>query len=184
MMKKIIGITFLLLVAINVSAQEINWITLEEAIALQKKEPKKILMDVYTKWCGPCKMLDRNTFSNPDVANYINEHYYAVKFNGEGNATVTYKGKTYSNPNYDPAKANRRNSAHELTRYLSVRAYPTVVYFDEDANVIAPISGYLVPRQIELYLKLFKTDDYKNVNTAEAWKTYQETFKSEFNRTK
>ena len=183
-MKKLLGIAFVLLFAINVIAQEINWISLEEAVALQKKAPKKILMDVYTNWCGPCKMLDRNTFSNPDVANYINKYYYAVKFNAEGNDTVEFKGKTYSNPNYDPAKANRRNSAHELTRYLSVRAYPTVVYFDEDANVIAPISGYLQPSQIELYLKLFKGDDYKSVNTAEAWKAYQENFKSEFNKTK
>ena len=41
---------------------KINWITIEEAIELQKTAPKKIIMDVYTNWCGPCKMLDKNTF--------------------------------------------------------------------------------------------------------------------------
>ena len=39
--------------------------TLDEARAAQKKEPKKIFMDVYTDWCGPCKLLDKNTFQNP-----------------------------------------------------------------------------------------------------------------------
>ena len=77
---------------------KINWVTIEEAIKLQKKEPKKIIMDVYTNWCGPCKMLDKNTFGNADVANYINKNYYAVKFNAEGNDKVTFKDKTYSNP--------------------------------------------------------------------------------------
>ena len=55
MMKKIILLTLVLLTAINVSSQEINWMTFEEAIALQKKNPKKIMVDVYTVWCGPCK---------------------------------------------------------------------------------------------------------------------------------
>ena len=42
----------------------INWISLEEAVAAQQKEPRKIMMDVYTKWCGPCKMMMANTFTN------------------------------------------------------------------------------------------------------------------------
>ena len=45
--------------ASETSEKEINWMTLEEAIKLQEKEPKKIIMDVYTNWCGPCKMLDK-----------------------------------------------------------------------------------------------------------------------------
>lgn len=164
----------------NTPEKEINWVTIEEAIELQKKEPKKIIMDVYTNWCGPCKMLDKNTFHNEDVVNYINEHYYAVKFNGEGDDEVTYKENTYTNPNYDATKANRRNSAHQFTRALGVRAYPTMVFFDEDANVIAPISGYLKPRQIELYLKLFKTDKYKEMKTQEKFNEYYKSFKPTF----
>lgn len=161
-------------------ADKINWITIEEAVELQKEEPKKIIMDVYTNWCGPCKMLDKNTFQNADVVEYINEHYYAVKFNAEGNDEVTFNDKTFKNPNYDPAKANRRNSAHEFARYLQVRAYPTIVYFDEEANVIAPISGYMKPQQIELYLKLFNTDKYKEMDTQEKFNQYFKSFEPTF----
>ena len=74
--------------------------TLDEARAAQKKEPKKIFMDVYTNWCGPCKLLDKNTFQNPDVSRYISEHFYAVKFNAEGNDVIKFKGYTFKNPNY------------------------------------------------------------------------------------
>lgn len=164
----------------TVAAQEINWVTLEEAIELQKKKPKKIMIDVYTKWCGPCKMLDKNTFSNKDVANYVNENFYAVKFNAEGNEVVNYKGKEYSNPSYDPAKANRRNGVHKLTREFGVNAYPTIVYLDEKLEIISPIKGYQTPAQIELYLKMFASDDYKELTTQEAFNEYYLAFKGEF----
>ena len=160
--------------------KEINWVTMEEAMELQKKEPKKIIMDVYTTWCGPCKMLDKNTFHNADVVDYVNEHFYAVKFNGEGNDAIAYKDKTFANPNYDPAKANRRNSAHEFARYLKVNAYPTMVFFDEEANMIHPIKGYLKPQELELYLKLFKSDKYKDMTTQEHFNEYVKAFKPAF----
>ncbi|GGD16055.1 thioredoxin family protein [Hyunsoonleella pacifica] len=161
-------------------AQEINWVSLEEAIKLQKETPKKIMMDVYTVWCGPCKMLDKNTFHNADVVEYVNKNYYAVKFNGEGNEVVKYKDKSFTNPNYNEARAKTRNSAHELARYLQVNAYPTIVFFDEEANVIAPIKGYQQPKQLELYLKLFKNDDHKDIKTQEDFNEYYKAFKAEF----
>ena len=78
----------LTLFSISLTAQEINWMTLDEAVEAQKTTPKKIMMDAYTIWCGPCKMLDKNTFHNKDVADYVNKNYYAVKFNAEGNENV------------------------------------------------------------------------------------------------
>ena len=53
-MKKLIICVLITMVAF-VQAQEINWMSLENAVELQKKTPKKIMMDVYTNWCGPCK---------------------------------------------------------------------------------------------------------------------------------
>ncbi|MEM6718555.1 MAG: thioredoxin fold domain-containing protein [Bacteroidota bacterium] len=180
-MKKIILLISVLLVSVTtMQAQKINWVSIEEAQELMKKEPRKVIMDVYTVWCGPCKMLDKNTFGNADVAKYINENYYAIKFNAEGDSSVEFQGNTYTNPNYDPAKKKRRNAQHQFARYLSVRAYPTMVFFDEEFNLIAPISGYLLPKQIEIYLKLFKTNKYKEVNTKEDWEKYQKEFVSEF----
>jgi len=181
MMKKItLGLIAVFALSFTAIAQEINWITMDEALELQKKEPKKIFMDVYTNWCGPCKMLDKNTFQNADVAAYVNKHYYAVKFNAEGNEEVTYKDNTFRNPNYDATKANRRNSAHEFSRYLQVRAYPTMVFFDEEGGVISPVQGYLKPRQLELYLKIFQSDKYKEMTTQEQFNEYYKSFEPTF----
>ena len=123
-MKKLLLIAVLFF-ALNLNAQEINWLTLEEAVELQQKEPRKIIMDFYTNWCGPCKLLDKRTFANKDVSKYINEKYYAVKFNAEGNDVVNFNGNTFTNPKYDPAKANRRNYSHQLTAYFGINAFPT-----------------------------------------------------------
>jgi thioredoxin-related protein len=173
-------LVFLAFTSFHGIAQEINWLSLEEAVALQKKAPKKIMMDVYTSWCGPCKMLDRNTFHNADVVNYVNKNYYAVKFNAEGNEVVTFKGNTFSNPNYKPELANKRNSAHQLTSYFQVNAYPTIVFMDESADLLAPVRGYQTATQLELYLKMFKKDEHKMMDTQEKFNNYYAAFKPEF----
>ncbi len=180
MIKKIIlGLALLVLVA-PVAAQEINWVTLEEAVVLQKKEPRKIFMDAYTNWCGPCKMLDKNTFHNKDVVDFVNANYYAVKFNAEGNDVINFKDKTYANPNYNESLKNRRNSQHELSGFLGIRAYPTLVFLDENANFISPLPGYKTPAQLEVYLKLFKDDTYKKIKTQEEFQAYLNAFKPTF----
>lgn len=179
-MKKIIVLLFTVFATVSISAQDINWVTLEEAVELQKKEPRKIIMDIYTSWCGPCKMLDRNTFHNKDVAAYVNKNYYAVKFNAEGNDVVKFKGETFQNPSYDPAKAKRRNSAHQLSRYFSVKSYPTMVFLDEKADLISPIVGYKTPQQLELYLKMFKKNEHVGMVTQKAFNEYYKSFKAKF----
>lgn len=180
-MKKTLLILALVMATVSVQSQKkkINWMSLEEAVAAQEVQPKKIMMDVYTSWCGPCKMLDKNTFQNADVVDYVNENYYAVKFNAEGNNAVNFKDQVFSNPNYDP-KRSGRNAQHELAGALKITAYPTIVFFNENGDTLLPIPGYKTPTQLELYLKLFIKDDHQSINTQEQWNQYQKDFVSQF----
>ena len=179
-MKFYILTVLILLSSLSVVAQSINWVTMDRALELQKNAPKNIMIDVYTTWCGPCKMLDKNTFTNKDLIAFVNANYYAVKFNAEGNESVNYKNQLFKNLNYDPAKAKRRNSAHQFSQYLGVRAYPTIVFLDYNAELIAPIPGYQTVQKIEIYLQLFKDQTYKDVNSQEAFNTYYQNFKPTF----
>ncbi|QTE22078.1 thioredoxin family protein [Polaribacter cellanae] len=179
-MKKIIILLAITAFVFQTNAQKINWISLEKAVELQKTNPKKIMMDMYAVWCGPCKMLDKNTFQNKSVAAYVNKNYYAVKFNAEGNEEISFKDKIFTNPNYNPKKARGRNSGHELSAYFGVRAYPTIVFLDEKADFIAPIPGYKTPKQLELFLKLFESDAYKEIKNKEDFVKYQESFQFKF----
>jgi thioredoxin-related protein len=163
-------------------AQEgkINWMSFNEAVAAQTKEPKKIMMDVFTTWCGPCKMLDKNTFQHKNVVEYVNKNYYAVKFNAEGDGDIKYKDQTFSNPNFDASRKGR-NSQHQLAGAFGVTAYPTIIFLDENADVLLPVKGYHNPKQLEIFLKVFATNAYKNINSKEDFAAYQKEFKSDFN---
>jgi len=88
-----LSISLILLLVFNlpVNAQEkIEWMSLEQAIKKSGKQPKKIFMDMYTDWCGWCKKMDQTTFSDPVIAAYMNKHYYAVKFDAEGQDSVVF----------------------------------------------------------------------------------------------
>ena len=181
-MTRVLTLSFFLatsLTAALAQGAEINWMSVDELEAAQVKEPRKVMIDVYTKWCGPCKMMMRNTFTNPDVIAYLNENYYAVKFDAEGPDPVEFKGQTFSNPTYVPNKPGR-NGVHELSRAFQVRAYPTLVYLDENLEMIAPISGYKNPQQLELYLRFFH-DAWAAGTTQEDWDNFQQSFTPTFN---
>ena len=161
-------------------SQKIKWLKFEEAIEKQKNNPKKIIMDLYTNWCGPCKLMDKYTFQNPDVAKYLNDNFYSVKFNAEGGEKVIFKGRNFKNSNYKESLSNSRNSTHDFARYLGVSGYPTIVFFDINSNPIAPITGYLNPNQIEIYLNLFSKDAYTEIKSQEDFKKFIDNFESQF----
>ena len=170
---------FFVLIQFQLYSQEINWMSLDEVREAQKTNPKNVLIDVYTNWCGPCKLMDRNTFSNTDIIRIINENYYAVKFNAEGNDTVTFMDKVFTNPNFDSTKTQRRNSSHQFTQFLGVNAYPSTLFFDSKMNYLTPVKGYLNPKQIEIYLLLFKDDTYKDVKSQDDFDNFIKNFKSQ-----
>lgn len=178
-MKKNLLILFVLFAGPTMISQEIKWMTMNEALEAQEKKPKKIFMDAYTVWCGPCKLLDKNTFSNKDVIEYVNKNYYPVKFNAEGTEEVNYRGMSFKNPNYDPNRKGR-NSQHDFARAMKITGYPSLVFFDETGNLIGPIPGYRTPLQLELFLKMFAGEDYKKIDSPEAFKAYSDEFENEF----
>ncbi|MEY5043617.1 MAG: hypothetical protein RJA19_844 [Bacteroidota bacterium] len=156
----------------------VAWMSLEEAIAAQAKAPRKIMIDVYTSWCGPCKMMMANTFTDPEVIAYLNANYYAVKFDAESPQPVNFRGQTFTNPGYRPGVTGR-NSPHQLAGALGVTAYPTLVYLDEKGEIIAPITGYKTPPQLEMYLKFF-AEHWTRSTVQSEWEKYRDGFQPTF----
>ncbi|WP_010522086.1 thioredoxin family protein [Aquimarina agarivorans] len=177
-MKKLLFIACFLFIS-NLFAQEINWMSMQDALSAQAENPKKIFMDVYTDWCGPCKLLDKKTFKHPDVVKYVNEHFYAVKFDAEGNDEFVYQGNKFNNPDYVAGKRGRKSS-HIFARSLRISGYPSMVFFDEKSNLIFPVTGFHTAQQLEIFLKLIQSDDYKQVTSQKMFREYEKNFVGTF----
>ncbi|WP_299821536.1 thioredoxin fold domain-containing protein [uncultured Pontibacter sp.] len=139
-------------------AEKIKWLTIEQAAARIKEEPRKVVIDVYTDWCGWCKKMDKSTFTDPEVAALINKHYYAVKLDAEGQEPITLNGHTYTfKPEY---------RSHELAVALlnGQMSYPTTVYLDEKFNMLAPVPGYLDAKNFSKILRYFGEDHHKQMD--------------------
>jgi thioredoxin-related protein len=150
------------------SSVQVQWMDMETALEMQKEQPRTIFVDLYTDWCGWCKKLDKETFSNPNIANYLNTHFYPVKFDAEGSDTINFHGKTYTN------KGKGRRPTHELALLLTNNkpSYPSMVFIDEDGKP-NKISGFMNPKKLEPILVYFAERVYKTC----PYKNYHEAFK-------
>ena len=120
---------------------EIQWVTLDELQELNEKEPRKIFIDIYATWCGPCKLMDKKTFTDPAIVEYVNENYYAVKLNGEGKKQVSIFGKTMTEA--------------ELAYAFQIRGYPSTVFMTEELQPYQPVAGYIPAKEFLQMLKQF-----------------------------
>ena len=121
---------------------KINWVTIEEAQELTKENPRKIFVDVYTDWCGWCKKMDKSTFVDPDVVEYVNENYYAVKLNAESREEIIFKGK--------------KTNGTTLARSFRVSGYPTIVLIDENCEQPVAAPGFRKAHEFKKMLVDFK----------------------------
>lgn len=173
-MKKILSVICFLIISLNFA--QVKWMTIEEALNAQKTQPKKILIDFYADWCGPCKIMDKKTYGNPVISEFLNQNYYPVKFNAEEKKDVEIFGRTFSNENTSHKKG--RNSLHEFTQFMNVGAVPSTVFLDETGGPITILQGELAAKELEPYLSLISNNLYKKIKTREEWEDYQKKFKS------
>lgn len=143
---------------------EITWYTWEEASELNKKMPKKIFVDLYTDWCGWCKRMDATTFRDPKVVQYINDNFYAIKLDAEGQEDITHGTHTFK---FIPSG---RKGVHELAYSLvdGQLSYPTYVTLDEKYARIMISPGFKQADALMKELKFAKEELYKK----QSWEQY------------
>lgn len=99
-------------------------ISFEAALKKAKKEKKLIFVDAYAVWCGPCKWMEANTFSEKEVGDAFNDKFINLKIDME------------------------KGEGPELARKYNVRAYPTMFLIDGDGKVVKRILGAKKKKQL------------------------------------
>jgi uncharacterized protein YyaL (SSP411 family) len=154
-----------------VPAAKVNWMSVSEMHAAYARQPKPILVDVYTSWCGWCKVMDRETYSKTEVANYINEHFYPVKLDAESKDSFVWNNKTFL--------YNRQYKSNDLAIWLlyGQMSYPSTVFLPTLDGQPAPLAGYLKPAEMEAPLRYFGDGAYKTKKFPEFVKDFQPVWK-------
>jgi uncharacterized protein YyaL (SSP411 family) len=150
---------------------KIRWLSLAEAQALQAKDPRPILVDLYTDWCGWCKVMDRKTYGHAEVAKYISDRFYPVKINAESREALQWRGKTYG--------YNAGARIHDFAIFLTngQLSFPHTVFLSPGDPAPQAIPGYLEVPDMELLLKYFGEGHYGKLDFADFHKKFSHSWK-------
>jgi thioredoxin-related protein len=136
----------------------IQWLSIDEAMQLQKKEPKKIFLNVYVTWCRWCKQMKDSIFTNREIAHYLNQNFYPVRFNAEQKESLTFKGREYKFINEGDYHV------HEFSLFLLNyrQSYPGFVFFNEEGNVINVRTSAMDVYLTEAVLNYYGSNAYQS----------------------
>ena len=153
----------------NFTKKDVRTYSIAEAMALQKKEPKKILVNIYTNFCHSCIVMNKTTFKDTLVADYINKNFYLVNFDAESNDTIVFKNeKLYK----QPINGYPLNSfAVKVTN--GRLAFPSLVVLDENLNTLDVVNSYEHPKFLKPVLIFFAEDRYKTQKWSEFYENYE-----------
>ena len=175
----------------------VHWMSFEQAVAKAKKVPRPIMIDIYTTWCGPCKMMSKTTFGNAQIAKYLNEKYYCVKFDAETFDTVRVTlntrdsvlnkdGKTkklVETPRefvfINPAPKGTPRSPHQFAASIldNQLSYPSIVFLSPQIQRINLIKGFHPPDQFEPIMKYIGSGAWEKQKYEEYLKTFSTELK-------
>lgn len=168
------SLILLLLLSLGLQAQEeIKWLTVTEVEKLNKKQPKPIIFDFYTDWCGWCKHMDKTTYTDPVVISFINRSFYAVKVNAESADTVVFRDKKYL-----PVKnGNRYINGLAVEMLQGKLSYPTTAFVYDKENINLVVPGYLDVLKMQAFLVYFTEDAYQGTDINRFVEDFETVFK-------
>lgn len=128
----------------HMNTSGLQWLELTEAINSETAGSKMMLLDIYTPWCGYCKLMDKKTFSDKATQKLLSENFELVKFDAESQDSIEFNGKKYG------WRPNGKKGIHELAAELmdGKISYPTLIFLDKDLQTVRISRGYKNPAEL------------------------------------
>ncbi len=136
----------MLVTSLAFAGGNVKWKEFDEGIAEAKKTNKKILIDVYTNWCGWCKRMDAVTYADKNVADYLNKKYIVIKLNAESSKPLTYKSQQYTEA--------------ELASAFGITGYPATLFLKPDGDAITMYPGFADAQKFLTVVSFIAEDHY------------------------
>lgn len=129
---------------------ELSWKSYGAGLVQAKQENKKVLVDVFTTWCGWCKKMDRDVYADADVKTYLGTNFVVVKLNAE--SLKEYK--------IDSVTATEA----QIARAYGITGYPATIFLTDEGKAITVVSGYIEVKRFMTILKYINEDKYKTTS--------------------
>ncbi len=136
---------------------ELKWTNFTQGLEEASATNKKVLIDVYTDWCGWCKRMEKDTYSDKNVESYLSQNYILVKLNAESNQEETVDTMHVTDA--------------QLASAFGVNGYPTTIFLTSDGQPITAAPGYMKPDEFIHVLKYINGDYYKKMKFPEYLKS-------------
>lgn len=137
---------------------------------LQKKKPKKVLVNISANFCNTCKVMEKTTFVDSSIAGYINKNFYVINFNAESNDTIVFKGVKYYKGLVNGYPLHTLSAKITDNRF----SFPALSLLDEQMNVIDVLNFYQSPEHLKPILEYIGTNTYKTKKFPDFMKDYSE----------
>lgn len=139
-------------------ANRVNWLTIEEAEKKMAIEPKDIYIMVYADWCSHCENFEATTYKHSKVIKDLNEKFYPVKINAHDTREITYRGKKFTNPDYDASiPKTKKNSFHEILYEIEARSVPSIVFINESFELTGSLMGFKEADELRSLMHMYKS---------------------------
>jgi len=146
-------------------------VDIKELEKLQKKKPKKTLICISTDFCNTGKVMNKTSFTDTIIGNFINKNFHLVQFNAASKDTILFKNEKYYNTLINNFPFN--TLAFKLTN--NRLTLPTLCVLDEDLNLIDILNSYQSPERLKPILTYFASNSYKDKS-----KTFNDFMQEEY----
>lgn len=123
-MKNLVTTFFILIFSFTFAQEEgikFDQSSFKDLLSKAKKEKKLVFIDAYAVWCGPCKMMDKNVFTQKSVGDYFNKNFISSRIDME------------------------KGEGREIAQKFAVRSYPTFLFLNGDGELVSQNYGYMEP---------------------------------------